>query len=108
MAVELLVYWLVTNALAWGVVRLDERWMKEDMLERAWPSSSRDCAIVAFGPLCLFVHFFKTRAHFKSKRGLLGFLLGPLLGVTAIALVSVVGGLILDAVAWMFGLPAID
>jgi hypothetical protein len=72
---------------AW-IVRWDERRLPQRMLERAWNPASFWMAVVVFGPLCLPVHFGKTR---RSVGGvLLGF----------VALASVVG--LQMAMAWGF------
>lgn len=97
--------WVVTNALTFLVVIIDERRMSEDMLERAWPPSSRDAAIVAFGVLALPVHFVKTRGHFKSARGVLGFPLGFVMGVATVILVALGSDLVLEGIARLFGFP---
>jgi hypothetical protein len=52
---------------AW-IVRRDERRLGEELLRRAWPPASFWCAVVAFGLLCLPVHFTRTR---RSAKGLL-------------------------------------
>jgi hypothetical protein len=88
-------------------VILDERKiLSESQLERAWPPTSRDAAIVAFGVLALPVHFVKTRGHLGSLRGVLGYPLGLALGVLAILVVAFASGLVLDAIAWAAGLPS--
>lgn len=86
-------------------VRLDERRLSAERLERAWPPSSRDAAVLGFGPLALPFHFARTRGHFRSLRGVAGIPLGFLLGVVVTAGVLLVSGLVLDGVAWAFGLP---
>lgn len=69
---------VVTVQLALGIavpawlLRRDERRLPEGMLARAWPQASFWSAVVAFGPLCLPVHFVRTR------RSVMGFLLGLL------------------------------
>ena len=45
----------------WWIVRWDERRLDAVRLSRAWPPSTRLSAAVAFGPLCLPVHFWRTR-----------------------------------------------
>ncbi len=101
----LVLSWVITTALTFVVVRLDERRLSEEKLERAWPASSRDAAIVAFGLLALPFHFGKTRGHLRSVRGLLGYPLGFLLGIAALLLVAFVSGMVLEGIAWAFGLP---
>jgi hypothetical protein len=104
--IELLASWMVTTALTFLVVILDERRLSEERLERAWPPTSRDAAIVAFGPLALPIHFIKTRGHLKSARGLLGLLLGLALGAAAVLLVAFVSGLVLEGLTAVLGLPS--
>jgi hypothetical protein len=56
---------------AW-IVRRDEHRLSNDRLQFAWPEASFWCAVVAFGPICVPVHFWRTR---RSLRGLaVGFL----------------------------------
>jgi hypothetical protein len=57
-------------ALTAWVVRFDERRLGPSGLARAWNWASFWSAVVAFGPLCIPVHFARTR------RTTLGFLLG--------------------------------
>ena len=100
----LVLSWLLTNALTFVIVIVDERRLSADRLERAWPASSRDAAIIAFGVLALPVHFIKTRGHLKSASGVLGFALGLLMGVACIVGVAVISSLLLEAVGWMLGI----
>jgi len=105
--IELVVSWVITTALTFVIVLLDERYLlKGEKLERAWIPSSRDAAIVAFGVLALPIHFIKTRTSFRSALGILGFPFGLILGVTAVFIVAFIGSLVLEAVAWMLGLPS--
>lgn len=103
--VLLVASWVLTTGLSFLVVRLDERRLREEQLERAWLPTSRDAAIVAFGFLALPIHFIKTRGHVRSARGVLGYPLGLLLGAIAVVLVAVVSSLLLDGLAWLLGLP---
>ena len=55
---------VLNSALTFGVVWTDERWLAQnrpELLDRAWPSSTRLSAAIAFGPLCLPIHFWRTR-----------------------------------------------
>jgi hypothetical protein len=54
---------------AW-IVRFDIRRLPTELKERAWPDSSLWAAVVWFSPLCLLIHFARTR------RSLAGLLLG--------------------------------
>ena len=55
-------------ALTAWLVRFDERRLPPQMLERAWNNATFWMAVVVFGPLCLPVHFGKTR---RSVMGVL-------------------------------------
>ena len=84
---------LLLNALLpYLIVRYDLARLSEERLARAWPDASFLAAVYAFGPLSLPVHFTKTR------RSVLGFLLGVFWLVVAVALESAVsaalGGLL--------------
>ncbi|MFO0673151.1 MAG: hypothetical protein U0235_26630 [Polyangiaceae bacterium] len=61
---------LIGSAGTYAVVHWDERRLPPDPLARAWPPSTKLAAAVAFGPLALPVHFWRTR------RTLLGTLIG--------------------------------
>lgn len=103
---ELVASWVVTNALMFAIIILDERKiLKPEQLERAWPPSSRDAAIIGFGPLALILHFVRTRGNFRSPLGIVMKLFGFVLGIVALAIVLVVGGLFLDLVFWVLGIP---
>jgi hypothetical protein len=104
--VMLTLSWVVTNALTFLIVMFDERRMSADKLERAWPPQSRDAAIVMLSVLALPVHFAKTRGHLKSISGALGFPLGIVMGLIAATLVVVGSSLVLEGVAWIFGISA--
>jgi hypothetical protein len=43
------------------IVRRDVARLSGEQLARSWPDSSLWSAVVAFGPLCLPVHFLRTR-----------------------------------------------
>ena len=66
------------------VVRRDLRRLNADQLARTWNVASFWTAVVAFGPLCLPVHFAKAR------RSLSGLGLGMLWMVAVSALISLV------------------
>ena len=89
------------------VVRRDERRLGEEALERAWPPTSRDSALIGLsllgspllGLFGVFWHFWRTR-----RWGVKGFALG--LGfAAAILVVDVVA---VTALAWALGLPMDD
>jgi purine-cytosine permease-like protein len=86
----------LTIALTAGVVRRDERRLPPERLARAWNVASFCSAVVAFGPLCIPVHFVRTR------RNLIGVLLGLLW--TAIVLATLAGiGTALEALGEPLG-----
>ncbi len=90
---------LVTNTvLAFAVVLWDERRLPKEQLERAWPPVSRTLAVVAFGPLALPVHFWRTR---RTVSGLF-------FGVGLLVFVYLVDLVELYAVAAAFGVPTDD
>ena len=103
---ELVLSWIVTTALTFAVIILDERFMKEEMRERAWPPSSRDSAIIGFGPLAIIVHFLRTRGGFwPLKRLFLGLPLGLVLSAVALLAVSLVGGVLVNVMLMILGYP---
>jgi hypothetical protein len=103
---ELLLSWLITNALTFVVVILDERYLLKGVrLERAWIPSSRDAAIIAFGVLAIPVHFIKTRMTLSLKGIFVGLPLGILLSIVALAIVVGVSTLLLNLFAIVLGLP---
>ena len=74
-------------ALPWLIVRRDVARIRRDWLGRCWPETTLLASVVAFGPLCLPVHFLRTR------RGPLGLVLG-LVWMAAAVLPSAFVGLI--------------
>jgi hypothetical protein len=103
--VELVVSWTVSTALCFVIVIVHERRMSPERLERAWPPTSRDAAIVAFGVLALPIHFARTLGHWRSVGGVAMRFVGLLVGVIAIVAVSIANLLVLYPVAWVFDLP---
>ena len=89
------------------VVRRDEKRLDDEALERAWPETSRDSALIGLsllgspllGLFGVFWHFWRTR-RWRPK----GFLLG-IVFAAAILLVDVVA---ITALAWALGLPLDD
>lgn len=80
---------LLLNALLpYLIVRFDLARLSEERLARAWPDASFLAAVYAFGPLSLPVHFSKTR------RSVLGFLLGVFWLVVTVALEGAVSALL--------------
>jgi hypothetical protein len=72
--------------LRWDTSRLPDR-----MRARAWPESSMLSASLAFAPLCLVLHFTRTRRSFKG--------LG--LGLLAMLATSVLVSLTSALCAWL-------
>jgi hypothetical protein len=66
----------------WWIVRLDLRHRPAEQLARAWNDASFWTAIVVFGPLCIPVHFIRTR------RSLWGLILGVLWMAAAILAIA--------------------
>lgn len=88
--VQFVLAWLVGTATSYAIVKLDERRLDEQRLERAWPPVSRNAAIFVFGPIAVPIHFVRTRRS----------LVGALLGIGAflvVALVSELAGQLLEA-----------
>jgi len=77
-----------------GIVRYDVARLNGERLARAWPDASLWSAVVVFGPLCLPVHFLRTR------RGWVGLGLGLGAFVSAVLLIS----LPVEGLAWLFGI----
>ena len=94
------------------VVKRDERRLDEERLERAWPPSSRDNALIGLallgapilGLFGVVFHFFRTRSKAMWppwRWSPLGFVLGLgwALGI------MVLNALVVTALAWAFDLP---
>ena len=104
-AASLVLSWIVTTALLFAVVILDERRLPPEQLERAWPPSSRTAALVAFGILALPIHFMRTRGNLRSLRGALGVAWGFVLGGLLVLVVALIDTALLTAIAYVTGLP---
>ena len=78
--VEVIVTMLLNIAVPVWLLRFDEHRLSQERLARAWPRASFWSAVVTFGPLCLPVHFVRTR------RSVTGFLLGLLALAVALGL----------------------
>ncbi len=61
------------------IVRWDVARLSGERLGRAWPDSSLWAATVAFGPLCLPVHFIRTRRSWLGVGLALAWLVGAIL-----------------------------
>ena len=70
---------LLSTPAAFFVSRRDAKRVKPELLERAWPWASRGSAILGFGQIAVWVHFWKTR-----RFGARGFFLGVFWAVAAL------------------------
>ena len=103
---------IVLMAASSLVVRLDERRLDEERLERAWPEPSRDNALIGLAFLAspllalfaVWFHFFRTRSRALwppwrwSPKGFV-------MGFAAVVLVLVVHVAIVLSVAYALGMP---
>jgi len=89
--VDLLLQIALSVALTAGVVRWDSRRLSPERYARSWNSASFWSAVVAFGPLCIPVHFARTR------RTVVGFGLGLLVMVATLVVLS----LLSEGVEWI-------
>lgn len=60
------------------IVRLDSSRLDRTLWLRTWPPASHWCAVVAFGPVAVLVHFLRTR---RSAGGVVLGLLGSLISL---------------------------
>jgi hypothetical protein len=86
--VDLLVQIVLGIVLTATVVRRDMRRLPPERYVRSWNEASFWSAVVAFGPLCIPVHFIRTR------RSLVGALLGVAWMAGVLVVLSVVGELL--------------
>lgn len=91
--VELTVQLFGSVLLTLKLLRWDTARLPPAMKARAWPDATMLSAAVAFAPLCLLVHFTRTR------RSLLGFGLG----LAAVVAASVAVALASAGAAWLVG-----
>lgn len=94
------------------VVKLDERRLDEERLERAWPPTSRDNALIGLallaapllGLFAVWFHFFRTRSRALwppwrwSPKGFF-------LGIAAVLLIMTANAAVVLALAYALGLP---
>jgi hypothetical protein len=59
--VSLIVQFAATIAVSAWVVRRDLERLAPELLSRAWPESSFWSAVVCFSPICVPLHFVRTR-----------------------------------------------
>ncbi len=89
------------------VVKRDERRLDDESLERAWPETSRDSALIGLsllgspilGLFAVMWHFWRTRRWHPK---------GLALGLGASVLILVVNALLVTALAWALGMPLDD
>jgi hypothetical protein len=78
----LCVEFIATIVVCAWIVRRDVRHLEPDLLSRAWPEPSLWSAVVCFSPICVPIHFLRTR------RSLLGLGLGVLWFFGALVVVN--------------------
>jgi hypothetical protein len=94
------------------VVRFDEKRLSEERLERAWPPSSRDNALIGLallgapivGLFGVWFHFFRTRSRalwppWRWSPAGFG------LGVAAVVAIMAVNAAVVLTLAYLLGLP---
>ncbi len=91
--VDLLLQIALGVALTAWVVRRDMRRLPPAQYARSWNDASFWSAVVAFGPLCIAVHFVRTR------RTVIGFVAGVLWTALVLVAISLVSG----ALGYVFG-----
>jgi hypothetical protein len=106
--IELLISWVVTTAVTFLLVIVDERRLSEERLERAWLPTSRTLLLVYFGLLAIPFHFAKTRGTWTSARGIAQRLLWFVLGIVIAVIVAVASSLLITVIVWATGLPMPD
>jgi hypothetical protein len=83
-------------AIPAAIVRYDVTRLRDERLARAWPDSSIWSAVVVFGPLCLPIHFLRTRRNWA------GLALGVFGLATAVVLISLPFEAPLEGIAAIF------
>ena len=76
------------------IVRWDLGRLTGERLARAWPDATFWLAVVVFGPLCLPIHFIRTRRNWAG----LGLAVFWFLCALALVILPV------EAVGWIFGI----
>jgi len=74
-----------TIAVSAWVVLHDVKRLEPRLLERAWPESSLWSAVVCFSPLCVLVHFLRTRRSLLGVGLALAWFAGTLAVVNGLA-----------------------
>ena len=83
---------LVSTPAAFFVARRDAKRVTPELVERAWPWASRGSAIIGFGQIAVWVHFWKTR-----RFGVRGLFLGLFWAVAAL-MPGLAVGFVLDLI----------
>jgi len=86
--VDLVLQMAMGVVLTASVLRWDMRRLPPERLARAWNVASFWSAVVGFGPLCLVVHFIRTRRSLAGALLGLAFALAVLLALGAAAEVA--------------------
>lgn len=81
----LIVQFAATIAVSAWVVRHDVSRLEPRLLARAWPEPSLWSAVVCFSPLCVPIHFLRTRRSFAGAALALGWFFGTVLVVNGLA-----------------------
>jgi hypothetical protein len=89
-----LLSFILSRAVPAAILRFDLQQLRGEMLARAWPDSSLWSAVGGFGPLCVPIHFVRTRRS----------LVGLLLGGFWLLCVALIIGLSVEGWAWIFGI----
>jgi hypothetical protein len=89
--VELTVQLIGSVYVTLRLLRWDTSRLPDAMRARAWPDSTMLSASLSFAPLCLLLHFTRTRRSFK----------GFGLGLVAVVATSVFVSLVSAACAWL-------
>jgi len=76
------------------IVRRDLTRLEGERLARSWPDASLWAAVVMFGPLCVPIHFIRTRRSWLGLALAIAWLVGSLLLI----------GLPVELLNWLFGL----
>ena len=74
-----------TIGLSAWVVRRDVSRLGPELLSRAWPEPSLWSAVVCFSPLCVLIHFLRTRRSLLGVFLALGWFVATVLTVNGIA-----------------------
>lgn len=77
----LLFQFAATIAVSAWIVRRDVRRLGPPLLSRAWPDPSLWSAVVCFSPLCIPIHFVRTRRSWVGVALGLGWFFGALIAV---------------------------